>query len=220
MLQRPGPPPFSANPRLVFKRRWILRPAVGTDKVSDAFQVSVAPSTLVRSVGMVTDDVSNPSQYYGLFSAIKIQRIQMWYAAPVKAATGTASDMPSSGGYSISVTPVSQFTTAYLFGEKSDTSTGPDDCAYVNFVPDPVNYPGLCAFQPGNNTNAQFILKGYPGTVVDIQMEAIIADGSYTNVNGTTSPAAAGSIGYGYLDDGLTAGTRSWQPVGCTEVFS
>jgi hypothetical protein len=208
--------PYHANATLTLKRRWYLEGVSGTDTLLTRFVVGVTSGALTRSISMITDDVSNPSAYVGIFSAVKVLSVKLYYAAPTIVSTATiAQAFPATQGFTISIEPTASTASQFQFQEITATSRGPDDLVCVSWVPDPMSYPAAGTFQAANSTYSMFNLAAYPGAIVDISFIGVIADGSFNSAGTTTSAATLGNIGYGCLDDSVTAGAgRSWKPVG------
>lgn len=207
--------PYHANATMTLKRRWYLR-GTGSDTMQTRFVVGVTPGCLTRCISMITDDVSNPSAYVGLFSAIKVLSVKMYYSAPTILATGTVTtDFPTAQGFTIAIEPFASTSSTWQYQEFTATSRNADDLVSVTWTPDPANYPAIATFQGANATYTMFNLSAYPGAIVDISFIGVLADGAFNSAGTTTSAATVGNIGYGCLDDAVTAGAgRSWLPVG------
>ena len=169
---------------------------------------------------MQDDSVASPV-VWGIFSAVKVLGVRMYYAPPSFPAGEATTKMPLSGGWTISIQPnLTSLGSQFQLGEISDTSLSPMDIAHVSWYPKEQDYPAVATYQSSSSTAPMFYIKAYLGCVIDIEMALIVADGGYTSQFVTTSAAVNGTMGYGFLDSTVTAGLRSWQPVSATVTWT
>lgn len=215
-------PSYQACVKVVCKRRYLIRPnTTNLDNMFDAFQVPVSPRALCLSVAMVTDDASNPSVAHGLYAAVKLLHVSMYYTPPVMSSTGFADAQIPLYGYSISITPgTTNLDVTTAMDQVSDTVTGASQIARVSWTPNIKNYPTAATFQAASSDNTLCTLRGFPGAIVDIMAEYLLSDGS-NNVSWTYKPSGAvvGNMGFFPLDIGVSPGSRAWHPMDGNLVF-
>lgn len=215
-------PPYQANIKVVCKRRYVYRPLDSAGVTSeDATVYGVCAQDLCRSVAMMQDDTAVNPVVWGLFSAVKVLGVRMYFAPPSFPAGEATSKLPLSGGWTISIQPnLTSLGSQFQLGEISDTSVSPMDIAHVSWYPKEQDFPAVATYQSSSSTAPMFYIKAYLGCVVDIEMCLILADGGYTSTFTTTSGAVNGTMGYGYLDSSVASSARSWQPVSATVAWA
>jgi hypothetical protein len=218
-----GPSTYHANVQVSRRFRWVLR-GTSADGMNTRFSVGITANALCQALGIVRDDSTNPIQYAGLFAAVRLRNVKLYYMPPRISAFEQADTLPAEGAWSISIEPFNTFTNyALALDEQVASSTGADDGIMVSFTPDPLRYPNLTAWRQAADESNLVIVKGYPGTIVDVTADFMIPDAvGNDGYNTTTTNGAAvnGAVGYGYLDVGVAPGSRSWMPVGATLSFS
>lgn len=168
---------------------------------------------LCRSLSMVT---SNPigvtATYYGVYNSVRIKRIQMWFAPP--ALDISAGQNPQ--GWTIGVTWTRVVDGASLVASKEvqDTALNTNFIAYVSATP-PKTY--LAGNWLGyNDSTTVLAFRTYPGTIIQIDLEAVCQDANSTGLVSQTSTVSTGVgvVCQAYLDDDAASGSRIFGPVG------
>jgi len=147
-----------------------------------------------------------------VFSQVRIKRIQMWFKPPQPDA-GVA--IPAAGGWQIGfqylLLPTS--TTAVISKQVVALAQGPEDTAYIDVKP---SKDYLVGFPMGYNQSVNpFSISCFPGTIIQFDFEAWIADGSTATIL-TATTGTLGNVGSLYLDINNAAGSRVLGPVGQT----
>lgn len=222
MAERVRPTPYHANVQISRRFRWALR-GLAVDGMSTRFSVNLTANGLCQALGVVRDDAANPITYAGLFSAVRIRNVKVYYTPPRISAFEGADTLPD-GGWTISVEPFNTITGVQIpLEEVTATSTGGDEGICVSFTPDPTRYPNLTTWRAAADTTVLVIAKAYPGAIIDVTADFMIPDAvgndGYTTTT-TNGAAVNGAVGFGYLDVAVSPGSRSWQPVGAALSFS
>lgn len=151
---------------------------------------------------------------YNHYSAVRIKRIQMWFKPPLPE-IGTSRPP---GGWEINLQYLIAVSSSYTTVSKqiSALAMSPEDTAYLSIRPDPeykLYYP--LAY---NDLTTPCKFTTYPGTVIDIEFEGIIADGATASLT-TATTGVLGYVGKCCLDLNNGAGARVITPTACTYSF-
>jgi hypothetical protein len=154
------------------------------------------------------------------FSTYRIKKLEMWYTPPGVLGLGTASNLPTLGAFTISVTPIQTVSgKQVIMKEYSDSVLSVSDTAHVVWRPDKMTLAGN--WNSVTDTSGLFAMQVLPGTIIDITIEAVFADGGgdlevrYADTVTLTFPLVGGFA----LDLDAGAGVRVLQPVGIQTAF-
>lgn len=163
----------------------------------------------------------NATNAVNCFSSYRIKKVEMWYSPPGVLGAGQTGNLPTLGGFTISVTPTQTVNGKLVrMKEYADTVLSISDTAHVVWRPSKQTLAGN--FNAISDASPLMGLELFPGTVIDISIEAIFADG-HDEMEITSLLIALGSpfpaVGGAALDTYNAAGAREILPVGIQTCF-
>jgi hypothetical protein len=144
---------------------------------------------------------------YSLYQCVRVDKIEVWTPPASQGAAATCSVLFPAAGTSSQGMP----------REFTDTTVSTAKPAHIRCRP-PLH--SLCAFwQNGSNTNTLFTLVAPSGSIIDIWVSLVLADGARPAgaQQATLVGATIGNVYYCSLDSSTKAGSL-FTPIGLTSV--
>lgn len=167
------PPPHQAN--VVLRHKWRFR----TDGTNAGITATFLCNLL--SVGYIAN-----TSVSGLFKAVRIRKITIWFRAPTTVA-GTSTGVPSA-----SVTWDNNATTSF-FPSNEVAAEAMSNALPTRLIARPPPR-SLASDWAANAAGQLFVLKAPQGSLVEMDLEHVLLDGD----SGQTTATAACGVGYVY----------------------
>jgi hypothetical protein len=177
------PPQLRTNIIVRHKYRYVSNS--GTSTLVDRQNIATAAGVLATSAVLGKT----------IFQSLRVVEIEMWTPPASQGAAATCSVLwtGNSGFYASAV-------------EVSDTSVSTAEPAHIRAKP-PKNSESSFWGNAGTS-DGLFSLVAPPGTIIDLTVELVLADGNATGLNATLVGATIGAIYYCSLDSSTSAGSR------------